>query len=252
MNKITLAIPFYNTSKYFMDCIKYSLEDDFIEEIVVNDDHSSEEEWENLNNIIKNLNTDKIKLFRNEINLGGFKNKYVTVAKCNCEWIYLLDSDNHLTENTLSSIRNIENPDLNICYAPKKLIVYEKNDSSDQYRYYKEVLYNFPYEKIGINESKEAFGNNIQYFDWLLNTGNFVVNRNSYLNVIKNFFENYEETYAGDVIAFSYEWMKSGKFYKIVPDMEYFHRLRKDSYWNCYGNDSQKLANHYTSLILKL
>ena len=38
MNKITLAIPFYNTSQYFTDCIKYALDNDFVDEIVVNDE----------------------------------------------------------------------------------------------------------------------------------------------------------------------------------------------------------------------
>ena len=38
MKTITLAIPFYNTSQYFSDCIKYAVDDDFVSEIVVNDD----------------------------------------------------------------------------------------------------------------------------------------------------------------------------------------------------------------------
>ena len=48
MKNITLAIPFYNTSQYFIECIKYAVDDDFVSEIVVNDDGSSEEKWNNL------------------------------------------------------------------------------------------------------------------------------------------------------------------------------------------------------------
>jgi glycosyltransferase involved in cell wall biosynthesis len=45
--------------------------------------------------LIKKLNTNKIKVFRNKTNQGAFRNKYETVSKCSNEWIYLLDSDNY-------------------------------------------------------------------------------------------------------------------------------------------------------------
>ena len=101
MNEITLALPFWNTSRYFEEATRLSLNNDFIKEIVVSDDCSTDEEWEKLNEIVSNLNNDKIKLFRNEENLGGFRNKYTAVKHSTCEWVYLLDSDNHPAENTL-------------------------------------------------------------------------------------------------------------------------------------------------------
>ena len=54
MKNITLAIPFYNTSQYFSDCIKYAVDDDFVSEIVVNDDCSDR--------AIRLLTTDPISL----------------------------------------------------------------------------------------------------------------------------------------------------------------------------------------------
>lgn len=91
MNNITLAIPFYNTSKYFLDCIKYAIDDDFVSEIVVNDDCSMPQEYNNLLTLIEGK--DKIKVYQNKHNLGAFRNKYITVKKCNNDWIYLLDRD---------------------------------------------------------------------------------------------------------------------------------------------------------------
>jgi glycosyltransferase involved in cell wall biosynthesis len=61
MKNITLAIPFYNTSQYFTECIKYAIDDDFVSEIVVNDDGSNEHHLQNLNEIINTLNSSKIK-----------------------------------------------------------------------------------------------------------------------------------------------------------------------------------------------
>ena len=51
-----------------------------------------------------NLKVDKInhkfkfdiKISRNKNNLGGFKNKYLTVSKCKNNTIYQLDSDNFI------------------------------------------------------------------------------------------------------------------------------------------------------------
>jgi hypothetical protein len=39
-------------------------------------------------------------------------------------------------------------------------------------------------------------------------------------------------------IAFSYYWLKNRGFLKIVKKFYYFHRLRKDSYWNSAGKNA--------------
>ena len=62
MKTITLAIPFYNTSKYFLDAIQYAVDDNFVSEISITDDCSTDAEWEKLNSIISTLNTNKIKV----------------------------------------------------------------------------------------------------------------------------------------------------------------------------------------------
>ena len=76
MDKITLAIPFYNTSRYFKEATELALKSDFVREIVVSDDCSTDEESNNLNSIVSELGSDKIKVYRNEKNLGGFRNKF--------------------------------------------------------------------------------------------------------------------------------------------------------------------------------
>lgn len=246
MDEITLAIPFYNTSRYFEEAIKSSLNSDFIKEIVVNDDGSTEEEWKKLNQIASTLNTNKIKLFRNEVNIGGFRNKYTAVKNSTCEWVYLLDSDNHPAETTIKIIQSIDNPDKDICYIPQKLLLYK----DDGYR--NEVFYNFKYEKIGIDEAQDALLKKTKYIDWFLNTGNFVFNREKYLEKLKDGYENLNEPVYACSIAFSYHWMSKGGFYKVVPGMEYYHRLREDSYWNSCGSNSDYSAQYYHQKIIDL
>ena len=131
MDVISLAIPFYNTSQYFLECIQYALENEFVSEIVVNDDCSDEDQWKKLNQIVDTLNTDKIKLFRNKKNLGAFRNKYTTVLNCSNTWVYLLDSDNRVFEDSYNFIKSISNVDPLIIYSPQHLCC--KNDDSENY-----------------------------------------------------------------------------------------------------------------------
>lgn len=246
MNEITLAIPFYNTSHYFEDAVELAVNNNFVKEIVVNDDGSTEEEWNKLNSIVNNLNSSKIKLFRNEVNLGGFRNKYTAVQNSTCEWVYLLDSDNHPAETTLSVIQEIENPDVDLCYIPQKLLLYK----DDGYR--NEVFYDFKYEKVGIDEAQDALLKRTKWFDWFLNTGNFVFNREKYLERLKDGYENKDEPVYACSIAFSYHWMSKGGYYKVLSGMEYYHRLRNDSYWNSCGSNSDISAQYYHQRIIDL
>lgn len=247
---ITLAIPFYNSSRYFLDTIKYSIDSDFVSEIVVNDDHSSDEEYSNLLHIVNQINTDKIKVFRNNENVGAFRNKYLTVQKSSSEWVYLLDSDNHPFENTYNVLSEISDLDPNICYSPAKL--YCKNDNSENYENISD--YNtFKYEVIGIEESKDAIIKRTKWFDWFINSGNYFFNRDTYLKNLEEPFNNFSQykLYADTAAAF-YFWLKSGGQFKIVKDLCHNHRLRNDSYWHQCGFESQATVDLFTNMILEL
>ena len=55
MNKITVAIPFYNSLQYFEDAIRIPLLDDRVDEILVCDDCSSEEQYNGLLEKVESL-----------------------------------------------------------------------------------------------------------------------------------------------------------------------------------------------------
>jgi len=246
MKNISLAIPFFNTSEYFLDCIKYALEDNFVSEIVVNDDCSTEQEYEKLLSLTKDK--EKIKVFRNEKNLGAFRNKYETVKKCTSEWIYLLDSDNHPFEETYNIIKTIPDDNQNICYSPRRKFC--KNDSNGY-----EVVpdYNFKYDIIGIEESKDAIFKKTKWFEWFFNTGNYVINRQMYLDSLKEAYDD-EETplLHADTAAAYYFWLKNGGEFIIVDDLRHNHRLRAESYWNACGPYSMQSVEYYKNKIINL
>jgi hypothetical protein len=249
MNNITLAIPFYNTSQYFTDCIKYALDDDFVSEIVVNDDCSSQDHFQNLVNTIQSLGSDKIQLYRNSFNLGAFRNKYQTVKNCTNDWVYLLDSDNHPFEETYQVIRNIPDTFTHICYSPAHL--YCKNDSMSDYENISD--YNFGYDVIGIKESKESLSKGVEWFNWFVNSGNYIFHRETYLNHLEESFNDFSVPLLhADTAAAFYFWLKGGGEFKVVKELRHNHRLRPDSNWHSCGDNSSKSANHYENAIKKL
>lgn len=248
MKEITLAIPFYNTSQYFIEAVQYAINDDLVKEILVSDDCSDDYHFNELQSIVEKLDTKKIKIVKTDQNLGGFRNKYFAVSHSSCDWIYLLDSDNHMTENTLDIIKSVSNPDSNICYCPEKLLLHKDVDE-----YTDEALYQFRYNIVGIEEAKDGLIKRTKWFDWFLNTGNYVFNRQTYLNYLKEPFENIDtELLHADVMALSYFWFKSGGCFKVIPEFYYYHRLRNDSYWNSCGNYSSASADYYKKMILDL
>ena len=247
MKTISLAIPFYNTSKYFLDCIKYAVDDEFVSEIVVNDDCSRQEEYDNLLLLVDGK--DKIKVYRNDHNLGAFRNKYIAVKNCTNDWVYLLDSDNHPFEETYEVIRTIPDDRPDVCFSPRQLFC--KNDASVDYENISD--YSFKYDIIGIEETKDAIFKQTKWFDWFINSGNYVINRQMYLDSLKQPFEDESTTLLhADTAAVYYFWLKNnGEFY-VVNDLRHNHRLRSESYWNACGTNSMQSVNYYKDKMVNL
>lgn len=249
MKKISLAIPTYNTSQYFEDCLKYSLEDDFIDEIVVNDDCSFPEHFESFKNKIKDINSPKIKLFANSKNVGAFRNKYQTVQNCSNDWVYLLDSDNYPFEESYQLMRQIPDDNPDICYSPQHLCC--KHDHSSNYEAVSD--YDFGYDLIGIEESRKSLQEDVKWFNWMVNSGNYIINRNTYLEVLEEPYNNISTPLLhADTAAVFYFWLKSGKKFKVVKGLRHNHRFRSDSNWHSCGNNSQASVNYYETAIKQL
>jgi len=249
MKTITLAIPFYNTSKYFLNAIKYAIDDDFVSEICVTDDRSTSDEWKKLNDIVSNLNNDKVKIYRNTENLKPFRSKYNAVFNSSNEWVYLLDSDNHMFEDSIELIKKIPDDDPSIVYSPQNL--YCKNDNVEEY----EVIsdYDFKYDEIGLEEIKDLLFKKHKWGRWFINSGNYIVNKNSYLSALEKPFEDVStEWIHADTAASFYFLLKSGIRFKVVKDLKHHHTLRPESTWNACGENSHKSVNFYHDKIINL
>jgi len=289
--KITVSIPFYNSSKYIEDAIRLPLFDSRVDEILICDDHSSDEEYSSLQKIVDDLlngkelsfdpnynliaeqnahakpsimfmtgldvseESKKIRIIRNEKNLGGFSNKYKVVKEAKNDWVYLLDSDNFLVETSISALYNVDEWDKTHCYCPSVPIMERK----DSWRAWDDWNHRrFGYEPIDLKRIKELFAIDSKFHkeyncglgtNGFLNTGNFFVNKNSYVSCLSDAIEQNVDPYAADVIAFSYYWLTSGNAFQILPELYYYHRIRDDSFWQSTGMQSGSASNYFEEII---
>ncbi len=136
--KITICIPTYNRAEYLKEAVDSALNQNYENyEILIVDDGSTD----NTSEMVKSINSDKIKYFKSEENLGRPKvrNKLVTLSKG--EFLLWLDDDDKLRENILDDYVKIllANPKVNIIYGNllqfddetgKEIQRYEPNDYS--------------------------------------------------------------------------------------------------------------------------
>lgn len=239
---ISLAIPTYNSSQYLWDCIKPAILNDFVGEIVIHDDGSNDSEYGNICEIVSKLNTYKIKVFRNKSNQKAFINKYYTVSKCSFDWVYLFDSDNWFDESIIEILKTLDYSKNDTCYIDKTLYVTDGNI----------ITYDYADKVFGLNEVKEYILNSAKHFDWFLNSGNFLVNKQTYINSQKIFFD--QNLYHGsiDVLLFSYYWLMNNNKYEVVDGLYHYHRIRPGNYFMENAEENMLLTQDYFNKILNL
>jgi len=211
---ISLCIPTYNRENFVISAFSKVILDGRITEIIISDDHSDISTFERLSEELKNLNSDKIKLFRNKSNKGAFLNKYEAVKNASCEWVILLDSDNIIDVDYLNNLPSEKKTD--ILYLPSHAIC------ESTYLDYTE----FSGKVIEIKEYKNLVNSKEPRIQCLLNTGNYFFNRRSYLEAVGS-EEILYESYGVDVFYLIYLWFKSNNSNKlnIVNGMKYLHTL---------------------------
>ena len=107
---ISVGIPTYNSSKYFESCIKSVINKKMINQIIISDDGSTDEELISLKKIIskfENISNKEIMFSKNQKNLGAFYNKLELIKKSKNDLIYILDSDNIAGKNLANPIATI-------------------------------------------------------------------------------------------------------------------------------------------------
>lgn len=248
---ISLAIPFYNNSRYIKDTLGLIVtRDSRINEIIILDDYSNENEYKKMIEIaLTKPNRDKIKIFRNNKNLKLPLNKIEVLKYCTNKWVYLLDADNYLCLNSIDVLYNLPNWDENMIYAPHISITFPYYSKEFDYRSLKniEIDKNFVRDKFSDKKIK-IFMNTCNYFlckDKYLEC----MNKNNHIivNLINEFGVN--KLMPFDSVTLLVLWLKENNKIKVVENLEYKHRIHAESTFLLSDKRFEKRINNY---LLKL
>jgi len=278
----TVAIPTYNSSKYLQECIYGFRASNYLNEILICDDFSKNEELEKTKKIIQKSNKYfdfKIKLLENSKNEGAFKNKYNLIESSKNDWVYQIDSDNVPFPRIDDAIANIlENHDTQkYIYYPTKIIQFWKYKkmahffSKTQKKYI--VRFSKELEIFDINKTKKAINEFLNYdtmgevegspqikskyvldkhIYWVLNSGNFIVNKYQFIDAMKPGLGFSRDIVSMDAVAFSYLWLKNTGSIVLHPQLSHYHRKRFDSVSTIEKEATKISRKYFTDKILSL
>lgn len=282
---ISVGIPTFNSSKYLESCIKSVISKKTVGEVLISDDCSNESEFKNIKEIVKQFGQQKnIRLIRNEKNIGAYENKLKLIENSFHDFIYILDSDNLSGQNLDTIVENLfKNNDLNESYLIQPNIMYQfwkypkfaklfcklnkkyivKFYESDKVLKSKDIktslllnsgnydLKNFSKE-LEVNVQKINYKDTLQskWIFWVLNCGNFIVNKNAMKDIAKKGLKIDREIRSVDAIAFSYLWLSSGKEIKIINEFFHHHRKREDSVSFTERDNSKKGIEFFIEKVL--
>ena len=233
--KVSVVTPFYNAARY-MAQLMASVDDPRINEVIIVDDFSTDEEYIRMRNIVSPRDEvrEKVKVFRNPENFGEFKTRIRGAEEAQNDWVIFLDNDNFLLPEYLDAIYSIPQWRDDVIYAP--------DYGNHVHINYRELDGNYINKKNTVRFMKNSY-----MFTMFLNTGNYLMNRNKYLDIAKPISEIAKHSY-GD-IYFNGAWLESGNSIFVVPGMEYKHTIRKDSAWKEHIDEMQPVINEIMSKL---
>lgn len=215
MKLISLCITNFNRTHEVIRAFENVLNDERIGEIIISDDCSGEENYLELEKQVARISAmtlrPKTKLYRNEENLGMSRNKAKAIELASNEYCIIFDSDNILEKKYLDALYKKQ-------WYPD--IIYMPDFARPHFDYR-----NFREDRISALSVKRL--SRKPMFDCLMNTCNYFVHRETYLKT----FQTNDEIKGTDTIWFNYLWLKSGKSFFVVPNMDYQHTVHDGSGW---------------------
>lgn len=248
MMKLSLCITTYNRPELTIKAFEKVYNDPRIDEIVIVDDCSVINNYDLLHKLCDSLETRmgvlKIKIHRNAQNIGMSRNKARAIELAKNEWCILFDSDNVLDVDYLDALEAFTGGFLSDCGDE---VIYCPDFAKPNFDYTQYSNINHPtFGIFGKNEAAQYIKENA--FNMLLNTCNYVVNKNYYL---KSYQPNTRHI-ASDTIWHNYNHLKSGGKFYVVPRMQYEHLVHKDSGFMQDAAGNMARAEEVRKLIMQL
>lgn len=201
MKQISICIPVYNRYEMLFKSFEQIKDHPNVGEIIIVDDVSDSDIWDCIK--IGCIGEKKIKLFRNEKNLGCFANKREAASKAENEYIVLLDSDNVLAMDYIDAIMSQQwSPEriLQPCFARPRF----------DFRKHNSLL-------VHKGNIRKYMSDGM--FNVMLNAMNYFVHRDRYLET----WDNSIDPVTSDTIWQNYCWLRAGNSIYITPGLMYDH-----------------------------
>lgn len=210
--KFSLALTTFNRADRLIPFVqKYETYSD-LNEIIITDDCSNDYDA-----FKKEAWAPKIKIERNDVNLGAYVNKLKTLSKTTNKWVLLFDSDNFFEESFL-----------------KILLEEEKNNGLDENIVYcpTEALPNFKYTHLDNLIIDKSNWNTIQKNEaCFINTGNICLSQKAIAFLLWNFEHDKIKTPFVECKYMNYLFVKNGFKLKALKGLSYQHAISHDSFY---------------------
>jgi glycosyltransferase involved in cell wall biosynthesis len=197
-----------------------------VSEVVIVDDGSREIEYEALRQQVQRIDkVGRVKIHRRVENRGALLTKLECVEKCSSDWVLVLDSDNTAFKGYLDRLEALDRLDHDSIYC-----------ADWAYPYFS--LQELSGLTLDFEKSSELLQSGVLKRNYLLNDGNYLVNRRKYSEVVSMIGKLPSDVV--DVLVVNYLWLsKAGKL-KVIPGAKYMHRVDPSSFWSRTAEESKK------------
>lgn len=240
--KLSLCITTYNRYDLLKESYAQVIDDPRISEIIIVDDCSTEP---GIKEKVNSLAGGKVKVFHQAQNRGMSRNKADAISYASNEWVIIFDSDNIIGKDYLDAFyKKVERFPTEEDGSPASNTIFCPDFAKPDFNY---IRYSSP--EMGVfHKSNTGFHIGDDTFNCLMNTCNYIVNRDFYLRAYQ-----YNPVHvASDTIWHAYNHLKSGGVFCVVPGMEYYHRVHKGSGFLQGVDHNMKMQAEVRKMIMNL
>jgi glycosyltransferase involved in cell wall biosynthesis len=223
MMRISVAVPHYNNASFIAECISQAVLHDIVDEVLVCDDAS--DDFQALLSALSAFPSGKVRVVRNEDNLGVHLNKIKAVSECRNEWVMLFDSDNVLTREYIDGMVGACGWEERTIYAPGHI---EKIDELGR------GIGHFDYDGFaGVTDRSNFFARPHQssLFQAMLNTCNYLVHGPTWARCARRHAPRYDIRAISslDSMTMLCDWIAEGNRVDVIRGVGYLHRIHPGS-----------------------
>jgi glycosyltransferase involved in cell wall biosynthesis len=249
--KLSLCITTYNRYELLKESYAQVIDDPRISEIIIVDDCSTDP---GVKDNVNSLAGGKVKVFHQAQNRGMSMNKRDAIAYASNPWVIIFDSDNIIGKDYLDAF-------IELAINGDALNIYGKVTDIEKFIFCPDFAKpEFDYREFkigndgigmrsGIYAGREC-SHEIKHdaFNCLLNTCNYIVNRDFYLKT----YQYNPDHIASDTVWHTYNHLKAGGHFVVVPGMQYMHRIHKGSGFLQGIDHNMRMQAQVRKLIMEL